>query len=132
MRSTHLLFLFRISRICLRSGRSPSFYLPITRVIKQIVVIVRGISLLPITHKVLSNILLSRLTPYVEEIIGDHQYGFQHKMSTADHTLCSRQILLKKWEYKEAVCQLFVDSRKLMIQLEGMSYIIFALSSVCP
>jgi len=32
-----------------------------------------GISLLPATYKILSNTLLSRLTPYAEEIIGDHQ-----------------------------------------------------------
>ena len=32
----------------------------------------RGISLLPTTFKILSNILLSRLIPYAEEIIGDH------------------------------------------------------------
>jgi len=31
-----------------------------------------GISLLPNTYKILSNILLSRLTPYAEEIIGVH------------------------------------------------------------
>ena len=36
----------------------------------------RGKSLLPTTYKILSNILLSRLTPYAEEIIGDHQCGF--------------------------------------------------------
>ena len=36
----------------------------------------RGISLLPTTYKILSNILLSRLTPYAGEIIGDHQCGF--------------------------------------------------------
>ena len=36
----------------------------------------RGISLSPTTHKILSNILLSRLTPYAEEIIGVHQCGF--------------------------------------------------------
>jgi len=30
----------------------------------------RGISLFPTTYKILSNILLSRLTPYAEEIIG--------------------------------------------------------------
>ena len=35
----------------------------------------RGISLLPTVYKILSNILLSRLTPYAEEIIGDHQCG---------------------------------------------------------
>jgi len=32
----------------------------------------RGILLLPTTYKILSNILLSRLTPYTEEIIGYH------------------------------------------------------------
>ena len=37
----------------------------------------RGISLLPDLYKILSNILLSRLTPYAEEIIRDHQCGFQ-------------------------------------------------------
>ena len=31
-----------------------------------------GISLLPTMYKILSNIFLSRLTPYTEEIIGDH------------------------------------------------------------
>ena len=36
----------------------------------------RGISLLSTTYKILFNILLSRLTPYVEEIIEDHQCGF--------------------------------------------------------
>ena len=36
----------------------------------------RGISLLPTTYKILSNILLSRLTPYAKEIIGDHQCSF--------------------------------------------------------
>ena len=36
----------------------------------------RGISLLPTMYKILSNILLSMLTPYAEEINGDHQCGF--------------------------------------------------------
>ena len=36
----------------------------------------RGISLLPTTYKILSNILLSSLIPYAEEVIGDHQCGF--------------------------------------------------------
>jgi len=31
-----------------------------------------GISLLPNSYKILSNILLSRLIPYAKEIIGDH------------------------------------------------------------
>ena len=36
----------------------------------------RGISLWSTVYKILSNILLSRLTPHAEEIIGDHQCGF--------------------------------------------------------
>jgi len=55
----------------------------------------RDISLLPTTYKTLSNILLSRLTPYAEEIIGDHQCEFQHSRSTTDHTFCIRHILEK-------------------------------------
>jgi len=36
----------------------------------------RGITLLLTTNKILSKILLSRLTPYAQKIIGDHQCGF--------------------------------------------------------
>ena len=48
----------------------------------------RGISLLSTTHKILSNILPSSLTPYAEEIIGDHQCGFRLDRSTTDHMFC--------------------------------------------
>ena len=69
----------------------------------------RGISLLPTTYKILSNILLSRLIPYAKEIIGDHQCGDR---STIDHIFCIRQVLEKKWEYNEEVHQLFIDFKK--------------------
>jgi hypothetical protein len=36
----------------------------------------RGISLLSTTYKILLNIPLSGLDPYIDEIIGDHQCGF--------------------------------------------------------
>jgi len=51
----------------------------------------RGISLLPTTYKILSNNLLSRLIPYVKEIIRDHQCGFRHNR-------CIHQVLEKKWK----------------------------------
>ena len=57
----------------------------------------RGISLLPTTYKILSNILLSRLIPYAEEVFGDHQCEFRRNRSTTDHIFCMRQILEKKW-----------------------------------
>jgi hypothetical protein len=44
----------------------------------------RGISLLSTSYKILSHILLSRLAPYIDEIIGDHQCGFRHNRSTTD------------------------------------------------
>jgi len=72
----------------------------------------RGISLLPTAYKFLSNILLSRLIPYAEEVIGDHQCGFRRNRSTTDHIFCVRQILEEKWEYNEAVHQLFIDFKK--------------------
>jgi hypothetical protein len=36
----------------------------------------RGISPLSISYKILSSILLSMLSPYIDKIIGDHQCGF--------------------------------------------------------
>jgi hypothetical protein len=72
----------------------------------------RGISLLSTAYKILSNILLARLTPYVNEIIGDHQCGFRRNRSTMDQIFYIRQILQKKWEYNGTVHQLFIDFKK--------------------
>ena len=62
-------------------------------------------------YKILSNILLSRLIPYAEETVGDHQCGFRCR-STTDHIFCILQILEKKLEYYEEVHQLFIDLKK--------------------
>jgi len=72
----------------------------------------RGISLLPTTYKILSNTLLSRLTPCAEEIIGDQQRRLHRNRSTTDHIICIHQILEKKWEYSEAVHHLLIVSKK--------------------
>ena len=58
----------------------------------------KGIPLLPTMFKILSNILLSRLTPFAEEIIGDHQCGYGRNRSTTGHLFCVRQMLEKNWE----------------------------------
>jgi hypothetical protein len=55
----------------------------------------RGISLLSTSYKILSNILLSQLSPYIGEIMGDHQCGFRHNRSTTDQIFCIHQILEK-------------------------------------
>jgi hypothetical protein len=72
----------------------------------------RGMSLLSISYKILSNILLARLTSYAVEIIGDHQCGFWRNRSATDQIFYIRQILEKKWEYNVTVHQLFIDFKK--------------------
>jgi hypothetical protein len=72
----------------------------------------RGISLLSTAYKILSNILLARLTPYVNEIIGDHQCGFRRNRSTMDQIFYIRQILEKKWDHNGTAHQLFTDFKK--------------------
>ena len=100
--------LFGIKRNCLGSGRSRSLFSFIRRVDKTDCSNYRGISVLSATHKILSNFLLSRLTAYAEEIIGDHQCWFWCNRSNTDHIYCICQILEKIWEYNEAVHQLFI------------------------
>jgi hypothetical protein len=56
----------------------------------------REILLLSTSYKTLSNILHSKLSPYIDAIIGDHQCGFQCNRSITDLMFCIRQILEKK------------------------------------
>jgi hypothetical protein len=84
-RSIKLLILFWIRRNCLNSEMSQS-YLCIRRIVKHCSNC-RGISLLSTAYKTLSSILLW-LTPFAEGITGDHQCGFLHDRSTADHIFC--------------------------------------------
>jgi hypothetical protein len=52
----------------------------------------RSISFLPTMYKILSNILLSRLSPYAKDVIGNHQCGFRRNRSTTDHIFCIRKM----------------------------------------
>jgi hypothetical protein len=67
--------------------------------------------LLLTTYKIVSNIV-SRLIPYVNEIIVDHQCEFQCNISTIYQIFCIFQILEKKWEYHGTVNQSFIDFEK--------------------
>jgi hypothetical protein len=44
----------------------------------------RGIPILPVSCKIVSPILLSSLSPYIDEIIGFHQCGFRRNRSIID------------------------------------------------
>jgi hypothetical protein len=79
----------------------------------------RRISQLSTAYKILFNILLARLTPPVNKIIGDHQCGSRRNRSTTDQIFHIRQILVKKWEYHGTVYQLFVDFKKAHDSIKG-------------
>jgi hypothetical protein len=67
----------------------------------------------------LSNILLSRLSPYVDEIIGDHKCWFWCNRSSTDQIFCIRQILKKKLEYNETVSAIRRFQERLRFSEEG-------------
>jgi len=74
--------------------------------------IYRGISLLPTKYKILSNILLSKLTPYADKIIGNITVDFEATGQLL--ILCPAFIkyLRKNGEYNKAVHQLFTYFKK--------------------
>jgi hypothetical protein len=128
LRYINPLILYAIRKNCRLSGSSLLLYQSTRRSIKLDCINHRGISLLSTSYKILSNILLSRLSTYTDVIIGYHQCGFPHNRSTTDqHSFSILQIPNKKWDYNETVYQLFVDfSRKPMIQLRGTYSTIFS------
>jgi hypothetical protein len=68
----------------------------------------RGISLLPASYKMLSNILLSLLNSHIHEITGANLCGFRSNRSTTEEIFCILQILQKKWECNETVHKLML------------------------
>jgi hypothetical protein len=63
----------------------------------------QGMPLLSTSYKILSNILLSNASPYIDGIIGYHQ---------CDQIVCFYLILEKKWDYNEMLHQLSIDFKK--------------------
>jgi hypothetical protein len=85
------------------SGRSLLLY-QFTKKVTNLTNNYRGISLLSTSYTILSNILLPRLSPYIDETIGDHQCRFRHNRSNFLHSPDTGE--------KMAVHELFVDFKK--------------------
>jgi hypothetical protein len=66
--------------------------------------------LLSTSYKIVTSILLSRLSPHVDEIIMDHQCGFRRNRTTTDQFLHSSNT--EKKIYIETVHQIFTDFKK--------------------
>jgi hypothetical protein len=112
LRYTDLFVLYGIRRNCHSSGRNLLLYQFIKRAIRLIVIIVEESPSYQLPTKFYLTFLLARLTPYVNEIIGDHHCGFFHNRSTMDQIFYIWQILEKKWEYNGMEHQLFIDFKK--------------------
>ena len=80
---------------CHKNGKNSLLFQIIKKAIKLTVIIIEEFH----SYLLLSNMLLSRMTPYGDEIIGEYQCRFRRNRSTVDHIFSIRQILEKKWEY---------------------------------
>jgi len=60
-------------------------------------------------YKVLSNMLYTRLKPYVEEVTGSYQCGFREGKSTTDQIQALHQVLERTREFKIDTFHLFID-----------------------
>lgn len=70
----------------------------------------RRISFLDTCYKILSTLLLERITPLAEDIIGRyHQCGFIKGKSTVDHMFTLRQTMEKYYELDKGLYMIFVD-----------------------
>jgi hypothetical protein len=99
----HNLLSLSRTKNCPTSGKSQLWYLFTKRVIKLTVVIIEAYYCCQ---------LLSRLTPYADETIGDHRCAFRHNRSMIDQVFYIQQVLEKKWEQNDTVHQLFIDFEK--------------------
>jgi hypothetical protein len=90
----------------------------------------RGISLLPTTYKILSNILLSKLTSSAEKLLGIISVDFDATAQLlAIYATFFKYLRKNGNNMKQCISNLW-NSRKLIIQLGGRSSIIFSLSLV--
>ena len=72
----------------------------------------RGIALGNAAYKILSNIILGKLKPYTEKIMGGYQNGFKDERSVNDNIFALKIINEKMWEYSQSVQYLCIDFQK--------------------
>jgi hypothetical protein len=72
----------------------------------------RGITLKNAACKSLSNVILGKIKPYIEKVMGDYQNGFRDRRSVINKVFALKIINEKLWENKHSVQYLFIDFQK--------------------
>lgn len=72
----------------------------------------KGISLLDTCYKILKSLILEKINPYIEGIVGDYQCGFRRGKSTTNHIFVLRQILSKYYEFGKDLQLVFVNNKQ--------------------
>ena len=72
----------------------------------------RGIALGNAAYKILSNIILGKIKPYIEKVRGDYQNGFRNGRSVIDNIYALKIINEELWEYNQIVQYLFIAFQK--------------------
>ena len=72
----------------------------------------RGIALGNAVYKIVANIILEKIEPYIEKITGEYQNGFRDGRSVIDNIFALKIINEKLWEYNQSVQYLFIDFQK--------------------
>ena len=72
----------------------------------------RGITLLNVTSKILTRIILERLKKPLDEILRENQAGFRAKRSCSDHIVTLRNIIEQTLEFNNNLHLVFVDFEK--------------------
>jgi len=68
----------------------------------------RGIALGNTAYKILSNITLGKIKPYIEKVMGNYQNGFRDRKSVTDNIFALKIINEKLWKYNQSIQYLFI------------------------
>jgi len=72
----------------------------------------RGRALGNAAYKILLNIILGKIKPYIEKVMGNYQNGFRDGRSVVDNIFAFKIINEKLWENNQSVQYLFIDFQK--------------------
>ena len=63
-------------------------------------------------QRILLNIILGKIKPYIKKVFGDYQNGFRDGRSVIDNIFALKIINEKLWEFNQSVPYLLIDFRK--------------------